>query len=78
MGKHGAGNDIRMLPVPGEQAGVRFYRMAQVARITNASKTEVHRWIISGRLRAVRPAGTRSWYIPVEALEEFMSSGEAA
>lgn len=77
MSKQKLPTEIRPKPVQAEDLEVRFYRPSQVARITNASRTEVHRWIVSGRLRAVRPEGSCSWYIPVAALDEFMS-GEAA
>ena len=71
-------DECRMLPATKDQVSVRFFRPSQVARITNASKSEVHRWITSGRLKAIRPEGSMSWYIPVDALEEFMSGERAA
>jgi excisionase family DNA binding protein len=49
---------------------------AEAADRLGYSTRQIHRWIATGRLRAVRATPHAQWRVPVEALAEFQASCE--
>lgn len=58
-------------------AGERMWTVREVAERVRVDPVTVRRWIKAGRLKAVRPGGTKAgWRIPAEELGRLLR-GEA-
>lgn len=49
-----------------------YYTVDDVCDILSKSRRQIYRYIDTGALRAVRPAGTRTWLVAAEELEDFI------
>lgn len=54
-----------------------FYTLAEVAKLLKCSKDSVYRWLRSGRLKGIRPAGDKlGWRIRRRDFEAFLAELE--
>ena len=54
----------------------RLLTVREVAEHLQATEESVRRWLREGRLRGVRPGGTRlGWRVPESALRRFVGGG---
>ena len=52
-----------------------YFRCADIAKMTGNESATVRKWCREGKLKAIKPAGTRDYLIKREDFESFMGSG---